>query len=321
MKTKHLFLITFLVLSWTFSSCTKEKIEPGELVPKTVDEDPTLPFIEVNDTKLHAETFGNPDDPIIIMLHGGPGGDYRYMRDWKAFAEDSFFVVFFDQRGSGLSRRHGEDVYKGNTFLDDLKAIIQHYRKTSEQKVFLMGHSWGAMYATWFVDNYPNEVDGLILTEPGGFTQSQTQEYTKKAFKADIFAEWLNDVTWRDQLVSGKSHEALDYNWMLLLVGNVGTGDDGITEFWRVGNVCHNAIQKHHQDYNWTNNLHRFTSEVLFFYTQNPAYGRAHAESVSGAYPNVNLHELQNTGHEISNEAFSDYHTTALNYMKKIINQ
>jgi len=42
---------------------------PGNLVPKTVDEDPTLPSLELAGTKLHFETVGDPSKPVIIFLH------------------------------------------------------------------------------------------------------------------------------------------------------------------------------------------------------------------------------------------------------------
>ena len=51
--------------------------EAGNLVPKTVDEDPTIPSIALAGTVFHAETFGDPSKPAIIFLHGGPGTDYR----------------------------------------------------------------------------------------------------------------------------------------------------------------------------------------------------------------------------------------------------
>ncbi len=37
--------------------------DPGNLVPATVDEDPSPPRIEVNGTTLHAEAFGDPSAP------------------------------------------------------------------------------------------------------------------------------------------------------------------------------------------------------------------------------------------------------------------
>src|SRR5262245_39567974 len=75
----------------------------SDLVPKTVDEDPSLPSLEISGTRLHLETFGTPGNPVVIVLHGGPGADYRSLLPLSALADDGFFVVFWDQRGTGLS--------------------------------------------------------------------------------------------------------------------------------------------------------------------------------------------------------------------------
>ena len=85
--------------------------EPGNLVPKTVDEDPALPRIEVAGTLLHAEAFGDPTAPTVMVLHGGPGGDYRSLLPLRALADDGYRVVFWDQRGAGLSQRHDASTY------------------------------------------------------------------------------------------------------------------------------------------------------------------------------------------------------------------
>jgi proline iminopeptidase len=44
-------------------------------VTATVSDDPSLPRVEINGYTFHAETFGNPDNPVVIVVHGGPGGD------------------------------------------------------------------------------------------------------------------------------------------------------------------------------------------------------------------------------------------------------
>src|SRR6185436_6345991 len=46
--------------------------EAGNLVPKTVDEDPTIPSLALAGTVFHYETVGDPSKPVIIFLHGGP---------------------------------------------------------------------------------------------------------------------------------------------------------------------------------------------------------------------------------------------------------
>jgi proline iminopeptidase len=112
MKKLFLTFVAVTMVVVTISSCDILKPDdPGLLVSLTVDEDPSLPSIFVNGTQLHSETFGNPNDPMIVMLHGGPGSDYRSLLNCSTFSADGFFVVFYDQRGSGLSRRHNKDVY------------------------------------------------------------------------------------------------------------------------------------------------------------------------------------------------------------------
>ena len=77
-------------------------------VPETVADDPSLPHITIDGVTYHAETFGDPSNPVVITIHGGPGGDYRSILSLKALSDD-YFVVFFDQRGAGLSPRVDPD--------------------------------------------------------------------------------------------------------------------------------------------------------------------------------------------------------------------
>ena len=66
-----------LIAAIMVTACKKElKVnEPGNLVPKTVTGDASISAIEVNGARLHAETFGTPTDPMVVILHGGPGAD------------------------------------------------------------------------------------------------------------------------------------------------------------------------------------------------------------------------------------------------------
>src|SRR5687768_16857000 len=64
----------------TAAACdTTSPSEPGALVPRTVAEDASLPAIEMNGARFHVRTLGNPANPVIVFLHGGPGGDHRSM--------------------------------------------------------------------------------------------------------------------------------------------------------------------------------------------------------------------------------------------------
>src|SRR5262249_53852592 len=107
--------------------------DPGNLVPRTVTEDPSLPAIEVNGTHLHAEAFGDPAAPILMVLHGGPGVDYRSMTPLARLADDGYRVVLWDQRGTGLSERHDGPTIEIETYMDDLAAVIDHYTVSPDQ--------------------------------------------------------------------------------------------------------------------------------------------------------------------------------------------
>jgi hypothetical protein len=69
-------------------------------VAKTVAEDPSLPHITINGVTFHAQTFGDPAHPVVIVVHGGPGGDYRSLLTLQALS-DRYFVVFLISAAQG----------------------------------------------------------------------------------------------------------------------------------------------------------------------------------------------------------------------------
>jgi proline iminopeptidase len=327
MKTPILVLLAAALAAISFSSCDiLEPGEPGLLVPLTVDEDPTLPSILVNGTQLHSETFGDPHNPMIVVLHGGPGGDYRSLLNCSKFSADGFYIVFYDQRGSGLSRRHNKAVYTGTeVFVDDLDAVITYYRQSPDQKVFLMGLSWGAMLATAYVNDHPGEVRGVVLMEPGGFTWHDAEEYVKRCRALAVFDETTNDYVYLDQFLTGNDHIALDYRAAIqgaadYAKGNK-VGNPGPYPFWRKGAVCSSAAFEYANGhpFDFTTHLRQFTTRVLFVYSEmNEAYGRAYAEMVSSAYPNVQLEEIGGTGHEMPYFGWDRFYPIAKTYLNTL---
>ena len=89
------------------------------------------------------------DLPVLLFLHGGPGGAIMPWVDLfhTPRLEESFVVVHWDQRGAGSS-------YDPNLTVDDLTA--QHFisdtleltdmlrERFGQERIFLTGHSWGS---------------------------------------------------------------------------------------------------------------------------------------------------------------------------------
>ncbi len=325
------FFLPAILLWLMLSGCEKELLvnQDGNLVPKTVDQDPSLPSIIINGTQFHAETSGNPDSTMLMVLHGGPGADYRYLLNCRQFADSGYYVVFYDQRGSGLSKRESKDSYTIQIMFDDLNAVIAHYRTSPEQKVILLGHSWGAMLATAYINQHPTAIDGAILCEPGGFKWQDIIDYVSRTRDFGIMSETLNDATYLDQFITGNEdeHAILDYKFDLLAYADGAPdsklGNDGVLPFWRSGAIVNQALfelgEKEEPD--WTTNLQSFSTRVLFCYSErNEAYGLEHAQKVSSAYPNVDLVRIDEAGHDMISfpDGWNNFFPIALNYLNTL---
>ena len=310
MKSRIMYLAAFIFFVASLAGCEKEldPKEPGALVPKTVDLNTSLPSISINGTQLHSEAFGNPDDPMVLFLHGGPGADYRNGLNVKNLVDQHYYVVFYDQRGSGLSKRHPKDSYNIQVMLDDLAAVIQHYRSSPTQKVFLFGHSWGGMLATAYINKYPQAINGAILAEPGGLNKTSLDEYSQNSRKLKLFEEVTNDALYPDQLLSGKEndHAILDYRIALYFPYSYAKdnmeGIEGPSPFWRYGAAVLKKFTEIAEDegFDFTTNLHQYTTKVLFLYSQNNrAYGQAFANKEASFFPNAQVSKVNGTGHEM----------------------
>jgi proline iminopeptidase len=88
-----------------------------------------------------------------------------------------------------------------------------------------------------------------------------------------------------------------------------------------MGAVCNSAsfeIAKAHP-FDFTTNLQQYTTTILFAYSElNQAYGKAWAEQVSSAYPNVQLVEVRGTGHEIPYFGWDSFYPMAKAYLDTV---
>ncbi len=333
---KKLFLITTSIfLSLFLVHCTKDRNikEAGFLVPKTVDQDPSLPSITINGAKLHAEAFGHPDSALLIVLHGGPGEDYRYLLNCKAFADKGYRVVFYDQRGSGLSQRFPKKSYTSiDVMYDDLAGVIAYYRKSPTQKVFLLGHSWGGMLGTGFINKYPKAINGIIIGEAGGFKWADIKDYASRESPYKMTGEATNDITYQGQFITGNEdeHAILDYKFALYAGSEQWAdsqiGNEGKILTWRRGAIINAALIKLGEELNidLTTNLNQYDTKVLFLYSQNNrAYGLEHAKKVSSAYKNVQLFKVEGAGHDMLSfsTGWNNSFPVMLNYLQSLKNQ
>lgn len=104
--------------------------------------------------------------PILLFLHGGPGGtEHGALFRQNAELEKHFTVVHLDQRGAGKS--YHDDIPPQTMTLtrivDDAHELILHLcQQLGQQKVFVFGHSWGTAVGLVLAYRYPEVVHAYI---------------------------------------------------------------------------------------------------------------------------------------------------------------
>jgi pimeloyl-ACP methyl ester carboxylesterase len=105
-------------------------------------------------------------NPVLLWLHGGPGSAQMPVhRAFNKKLENEFVVVHWDQRGAGKSNHRGfsEETMTLNRFTEDVHELTQYLIDRFEQeKIFLLGHSWGSQLGILTVQRNPDDYHAFI---------------------------------------------------------------------------------------------------------------------------------------------------------------
>ncbi|MFC1553123.1 alpha/beta fold hydrolase [candidate division KSB1 bacterium] len=311
MKKKHLIFYFLTISFFSFFSCSglMDPDEPGNLVPKTVSEDPSLPQLNITSTTLHLETKGEVNNSILIFLHSGPGRDYRSMTKLETLADDGYFLIFYDQRGTGLSKRHDKNQITMEDYIEDLNRIIITYNTQPGVSVYLIGHGWGAMLATAYINTYPGKIEGAVLCDPYAFTGEYLESIRDNLFDLNLSSEWYNDYIWNSTMMSADSHERKDYQFYLYIKDSrplLGDNEDDPSPLWRPGAVANEAINESLQDsdgkfnFDFTANLQSYQKDVFFVRSEfNKILDESHHLKLMEYYPKSTLVTANDAAHDI----------------------
>jgi len=117
--------------------------------------------IEVTGGFVWYRIAGNGEGTPLIVLHGGPGGNSRYLYALDALAEDRP-VVYYDQLGGGLSD-HPDDcsLWTIARSVDELRRVREALGLT---RTHILGHSYGGLVGLEYAIEGATGITSLVLS-------------------------------------------------------------------------------------------------------------------------------------------------------------
>ncbi|GEL72407.1 proline iminopeptidase [Myxococcus virescens] len=113
-------------------------------------------------------------NPVLLVLHGGPGWVTMPTSWYVSHGWDEFFtVIHWDQRGSGKTYVANDPAMVAPTLTieqvhADVEELVKWVRKTfGKEKIFVLGHSWGSLLGLTLAERHPEWLHAYIGAAQG----------------------------------------------------------------------------------------------------------------------------------------------------------
>ncbi len=188
----------------------------------------TSEAIHINGIKQWISIKGTNDkNPVLLFLHGGPGNSaMSYADKFTAELQKHFVVVQWDQRESGKTAtlNPSDKPLTVSLMENDAVEMIHYLRKRfGQDKIYLMGHSWGGFLGLKVAADHPELLNGYFAISPM-VNQIESEKLSLEWMIAK--AKEINNQQALTDLTSVKipfeSPEQLYYHrsWLAKMMGN-----------------------------------------------------------------------------------------------------
>lgn len=157
-----LLILLFVVVSICLKGLSPGTTKPitdsgGEIIKESIAE---INYLNINGIEQFVLIRGNNiNNPVLLMIHGGPGSPQAHMNcKYNKELEEHYVVVNWDQRGAGASFYDNINSQNLNIeiLIDDTKELTNYLRnRFNQDKIFILGHSWGSYLGMKTIHKYP----------------------------------------------------------------------------------------------------------------------------------------------------------------------
>lgn len=276
---------------------------------------------KINGTQIYFNIIGK-GTPLVIV-HGGPGLAHNYLFEPFKQLSDNYQLIFYDQRGCGNSSEiNPADSVNMDTMVEDLEQIRNEFKI---DKLNLVGQSWGAIICIEYINKFPNNVNKLLLLEPG----PGSNEYLPE-FQQTIMSRLSQ--TDKNRIIEISQKPELKYN------------PDLFNEFMKLRykgySLDSNYVDKMHMNYfdsakvvkffsssgtfapylmsfNLYEKMKNINCPVLIIHGENDPIPTTSVERMAASIGNCELHIIKNSGHFVHIEKESEYFSIIKSFLKE----
>lgn len=158
--------------------------------------------------KLHYRDEGNPDGPVLVLVHGFSAS----LHTWEPWVErlgDDYRVISLDLPGHGLSRTPELEKMDPAHFAD---AVADATQMMGTESFTLVGNSMGGATAWQFALKHPERLDGLVLVAASGWPDESGEDRPPLVFR--LLANPVGRAVLKDLDTSGLVRDGLENSFV-----------------------------------------------------------------------------------------------------------
>jgi pimeloyl-ACP methyl ester carboxylesterase len=117
--------------------------------------------------------------PPVLLLHGGPGMAFDYLRDLADELAEENDVAWYQQRGQKPSAEEGPHTVAAD--VGDARRVLD---ALGWEKAYVVGHSWGGHLAIHVAEAMPERLLGVLSVDPlGSVGDGRWPEFDEEIFR------------------------------------------------------------------------------------------------------------------------------------------
>lgn len=171
-------IILFIILPPSFGNTKLFRDENGFVLEGSISE---KIIVDINNASLGMFIMGkDTSKPTLLFLGGGPGiPQYFLETQYPSSLENEFVVCYLEYRGSSLSYNPDilSETITTEQYIEDAVGVTNYLRERfGQDKIYLMGHSFGTYIGVLTVSRHPELYHAYIA-----MSQITDQEKSEKS--------------------------------------------------------------------------------------------------------------------------------------------